>query len=628
MKSKSPSPQEFTASPSTAGNSLSTAVAVESVVARDLRDIPMRQLNRPPPCVEVHHESDGTTYVSCGYPFEPPDGLLIDCIGRAAAMRPDVTFLAERGPDRRWRRWTYAQALDDTAAVATWFIRNGFGPDGPPVMILSENSVRHALLMFGALRAGATVVPVSPSYSLDSDLGRLGHALDLIEPGLVYAQDPARYGPALERAAAPRRRLIRGDVDLARMLRDVDNGAVAARRDEINADTVAKILLTSGSTGQPKGAVNTHGNLIAATQMARQVGEPFDPARVHTVLDWLPWHHTYGGNANLNGVLRVAGTMYIDGGRPLPGRFDETIANLREISPTVFGCVPAAYAMLADALERDTELRRNFFKNLRGLSYGGALLPYALWERMQRLAAAELGERLPFGTGWGMTETTALGASVYWNVERSGLIGLPLPGSTLKLVPSGDRYEMRIKGPQIMARYHRNPGLNAEAFDDEGFFRTGDAVRWIDGAEPLSGLEFAGRLAEDFKLQSGTWVQAGNLRRDLLESLQPLAAELVIAAPDRPWLGALVWLAPGIAQSADVRAQLAARLEVFNQARKGGSTQVARLLLLKDPPSPSAGEITDKRSINMARVLERRAHDVETLYAEPRGPRVIVQPEL
>jgi feruloyl-CoA synthase len=610
-----------------AGVSNDKATAAPSSAMRSLRDFPMRTLNRPPPKVDVHHGADGTTYVSCGYPFEPPDGLLIDYIGRAAAMRPDVPFLAERGPDRRWRRWTYAQALDDTAAVATWFIRNGFDPNGPPIMILSENSIRHALLTFGALRAGTTVVPVSPSYSLDTDLGRLGYALDLIEPGLVYAQDPARYGPALERVAAPGRRVVRGDAGLAPMLQEVDEAAVAARRREINADTVAKILLTSGSTGQPKGAVNTHGNLIAATQMARQVGEPLDPARVHTVLDWLPWHHTYGGNANLNGVLRVAGTMYIDGGRPLPGRFDETIENLREISPTAFGCVPAAYAMLAEALEQDADLRRGFFKNLRALSYGGAVLPDTLWERMQRLAVAELGERLPFGTGWGMTETTAIGASVYWNVERSGLIGLPLPGVTMKLVPTSDRHELRVKGPQIMARYHRDDALNAQAFDDEGFFRTGDAVRWIDPAQPIAGLEFAGRLAEDFKLQSGTWVHASLLRRDLLEALQPLAAELVIAAPDRPWVGALVWLQSGLMDSAEVRGRLARRLAAFNRGRHGTSGHIARLLILHDPPSPAAGEITDKRSINMRRVLGRRAADVAALYAEPPSSGAILPSE-
>ena len=584
----------------------------------------MRTLNRPPPKVDVRRGDDGVVYVSSGYAFEPPDGLLIDFLGRNAAMRPDVTFLAERGADRQWRRLSYAQALRDTAAIATWFIRNGFGPGGTAAMILSENSIAHALLTFGALRAGVTVVPVSPSYSLESDFMRLDHALDLIHSGFVFAQDATRYSAALARAAAPGRRIVRGDNEFADLLREVDDAAVAERRQQINGDTVAKILLTSGSTGKPKGAVNTHGNLIAATQMARQVAEPFDPARIHTVLDWLPWHHTYGGNANLNGVLRVAGTMYIDGGRPLAGRFDETIANLREVSPTVFGSVPAAYAMLADALERDADLRQNFFKNLRALSYGGALLPNELWERMQRLAVTELGERLPFGTGWGMTETTAIGASVYWNVERSGLIGLPVPGVTLKLVAAGDRYEMRIKGPQIMVRYHRNDPLNAAAFDDEGFFRTGDAVRWIDSRQPLAGLEFAGRLAEDFKLQSGTWVQAGNLRRELLDALQPFAGELVIAAPDRPWLGALVWLGTGVAPSDEVREQLAERLAVFNGARKGSSEQIARLLLLSEPPSPSAGEITDKRSINLQRVLERRAPDVAILYAEPADTRVVL----
>jgi feruloyl-CoA synthase len=589
--------------------------------ARDLRDIPMRKLNRPPPRIELRDGPDGVTYVGSGYALETSDELLIDYIERGSAIRPDQTFLAERGQDRQWRRLTYRQALRDTAAVATWLIRQGFGPDSAPVMILSENGIEHALLLFGAMRAGATVVPVSPSYALDSDLSRLGYVLDMVEPGLVYAREADRYDKALKYVAAPGRHLL-SSAAFDELLRDVDDAAVAKRRKEITGDTVAKILLTSGSTGQPKGAVNTHANITLGSQMTRQMAEPFDPERVHTVLDWLPWHHTFGGNAVLNGVLRVTGTLYVDGGRPLPGRFNETIENLREISPTGFGSVPAAYAMLADALERDADLRRNFFKNLRGLSYGGAVLPQTIWERMQRLAVMELGERLPFGTGWGMTESTATGTSVHWNVERSGLIGLPLPGATLKLVPSGDRYELRIKGPHIMARYHRNDELNRAAFDDEGYFRTGDAVRWIDPAEPLSGLEFAGRLAEDFKLQSGTWVQAGILRRDLVDALQPLIYEAVIAAPDRPWLGALVWL--GAANGGDLRTRLAERLAVFNRARKGSSTQIARLLILSEPPSPSAGEITDKRSINLRCVLERRAADVAALYAEPLDPRIIV----
>lgn len=596
----------------------------QTTAPASLRDVPMRVLNRPPPTVELREGADGILYVTSGYPFEPPRELLIDFLAHSAAIRPDVTFLAERDATRQWRRLTYAAAMRDTAAIATWLIRRGFGPDGPPVMILSENSIEYALLMFGALRAGAPVAPVSPAYSLEGDLGRLGYALELIEPGLVFARDANGYASAISRAAAPGRHIITS-AEFPSLLGDVDEAAVAARREQITRDTVAKILLTSGSTGHPKGAVNTHGNLAAAVQMMRQVGEPFDPTRVHTVLDWLPWHHTYGGNANLNGVMRIAGTMYIDGGRPLPGRFDETIANLREISPTFFASVPAAYVMLADALERDAELRRNFFKNLRGLSYGGAVLPEALWERMQRLAVMELGERLPFGTGWGMTETTAIGVSVHWNVERTGLIGLPLPGAVMKLIPTGDRFELRLKGPHVMARYHRNDALNAAAFDEEGFFRTGDAVRWVDPAQPLAGLEFAGRLAEDFKLQSGTWVQAGILRLELLQSLQPLVVDLVIAAPDRPWLGALVWLAPAAAARPDeTRRALAERLAAFNRGRKGSSTQIARLLVLAEPPSPSAGEVTDKRSINMRRVLERRAADVDSLYDAPADPRIVV----
>lgn len=590
----------------------------------DLRDVPMRKLNRPPPTVVVRDGPNGVQYVSSAYPFEGSDDeVIVDYLQRAASTRPDVTFLAERGSDRAWRRLTYAAALRGTAAIATWLIRHGFGPNRPPVMILSENSIEHALLTFGALRAGATVVPVSPSYSLDSNLARLRYALDLVEPGLVYAREPTRYAAALECATAPGRHIVAGAAAFEAMLKDVDEAAVAARRREINGDTAAKILLTSGSTGWPKGVVNTHRNLVAAVQMVKQVAEPPEPDRISTVLDWLPWHHTFGGNSNLNNLLRLQGTMYIDGGRPLPGKFDETIENLREISVTSFGCVPAAYAMLAEALERDADLRRNFFKNLRFLSYGGAVLPNALYERMQRLAVMELGERLPFGTGWGMTETTAIGSGVFWNVDRSGLIGLPQPGVTLKLVPFADRYELRIKGPHVMARYYRNDELNAAAFDEENFFCTGDSVRWLNPAQPLEGLEFAGRLAEDFKLQSGTWVQAGIVRNELITALQPLVSELVIAAPDRPWLGALVWLGETASKIPDVRVRLAERLAAFNRQRKGSSTQIMRLLVLAEPPSMAEGEITDKRSINLRRALERRADDVALLYAEPRNPRVI-----
>ncbi len=584
-------------------------------------DIPMRTLDRPAPRIEVRTEKDGVVYLSCAIPFEEGLPTLIEHLQHAQQIRPETTFLAERTSTREWRRLTYREAWRQSAAIATWLIRRGFGPDRPGVMILSENSIEHALLTFGALRAGAPVIPVSPTYSFGADLDRLRYALELIEPGLVFARDAPRYTRALEFASRPGRAIVTGDT-FAELLRDTDEAAVAARRREITRDTIAKILLTSGSTGRPKGVVNTHGNLAAAVQMIRLVSEPFEEGRTNTIVDWLPWHHTYGGNSQLNSTVAWAGSLYIDDGRPMPGQFEATVANLREISPTGFGCVPGVYPFLASALERDADFRHQFFKNLRWLSYGGALLPQPLWDRMQKLAVQELGERLPFGTGWGMTETTATGVAVYWNMTRTGLVGLPQPGVVLKLVPANDRLELRIKGPHVMPRYYRNDALNLEAFDAEGFFRTGDAVRFLDPERPIEGLEYAGRIAEDFKLLSGTWVQASILRRDLVAALAPWVADAVITAPHQPYLGALVWLT--VPEDGAVRSLLAQRLAAFNSTRQGSADTIARLLILKTPPSAEAGEVTDKRSINQRCALERRAGDVATLYAEPVDAAVIL----
>ncbi len=589
---------------------------------RPLHEYPMRTLDRPAPCVEVRHGADGMVYLTCGLRYEPGLPSLMDYLARAAELRPNTTFLAERDSSKQWRRLTYAAASRATAAVATWLIRKGFGPDTAPLMILSENSIDHALLMLGAMRAGVAVVPVSPTYSFGQDLRRLGYALQLTRPSLVYAGDAVRYAPALEyvKTQAPGTATIAGD-EFIELLQTLDAAAVAARRPLIKDDTIAKILLTSGSTGRPKGVINTHGNIAGAIQMVRLISEPFNPERTNTVVDWLPWHHAFGGNAQFNGVLSLAGTLYIDTGRPVPGLFQATIENLREISPTNFGCVPAAFGMLAAALERDADLRQRFFKNMRALGYGGALLPQPIWERMQRVAVQEIGEQLPFGTGWGMTETTATGVAVYWNTERTGLLGLPQPGARLKLVPIGDRMELRIKGPHIMSGYYRADALNAAAFDEEGYFGTGDAVRWVDATRPIEGLEFAGRIAEDFKLLSGTWVQASILRRDLVEALQPFVSDAVICAPDHPWLWALVWLtAP---DEARLRVGLAQKLAAFNHARQGSADTIARLLILNDPPSAETGEITDKRSINQRLAMERRASEVVLLYADHLDSRIV-----
>ena len=580
----------------------------------------MRSLNRPKPEVTAERRGDGTLILSS--PRALPDNLplMIDLLGRAAERRPDVTWLAERrGPDRAWQRLTYAEAWAKTGAVASWLIAQGYGPASKPLAILSDNSLENALFLFGALRAGALVAPVSPNYSTAGDFTRLDHVLSIVEPSLVFVQDSRDYGAALDRAAARGARIVTVDgkcgLPFGALTNSSIDAAVAERRTHITADTPAKILFTSGSTGLPKGVLNTHGNLAAGAEMIRMVGEPLDDQRIAVTLDWLPWHHTWGGNANLNSIVRIAGSMYIDGGRPIPGRFEETLENLRELSPSSFGNVPMAYPLLLAALERDADLRGKFFKNMRSLGYGGALLPQESFDRLQGTATAELGERLPFGCGWGMTETTSTGLMVYWNVDRSGLLGLPQPGSLAKLVPAGDRYELRVKGPHVMAGYYGNAAATAEAFDEEGFFRTGDAARWVDEMRPEAGIAFAGRVSEEFKLASGTWVRATTLRTELFDALQPYVRELVIAAPDRPWLGALVWLDPA-ACTGDWRADLARRLRKFNEGRSGSSTRIRRLLPLETPPSVADGEVTDKRSINARRVLERRASDVAKLYSE------------
>ena len=596
---------------------------------------PLLALDRPPPSVRVEPRRDGTLIVGSGISFAPQPRLVIDLLADAALAHPGRTFLAARGPDRAWRHLTYAEAEARSDAVAAWMIANGIVM-GDRVLILSENSLAHAMINFGALRAGAIVVPISPNYALADDPALLLHVARLVEPRLIFADDSRRYGRALATLSGMAEHVVTVDggaieggtgVPFDHLTATPAGVAVAMRRREITPETPGKILFTSGSTGLPKGAINTHGNMASGARMLGQVAEPPRPERPSVLLCWLPWHHVFGGNVHVHNTLRTAGTLFIDEGRPVPERFGRTIDNLREVSPSGFSSVPAAYVMLADALERDAGLRRGFFANLRSLSYGGALLPQDLCDRLQRLAVAETGYRISFSTGWGMTETSGTGISCYWNIERTGMIGLPLPGTTLKLVPiEAERYEVRIKGPNVLAGYYRRPDLDAQAFDEEGFFRTGDAAAWSDASRPEDGIRFAGRLAEQFKLQTGSWVQGGQVRQAVLEALRPLARDVVVAGPDRPYLGALVWLdgpLDGAGAAAAVAAELERGLRRYNDRVDGASRRVRRLIVVDEPLSIAAGELTDKRSVNQRRVLERRAEAVERLYAEPRAPGVV-----
>lgn len=590
---------------------------------------------RPPPTAAIDRRDDGTTLVRSEYALALRPPLVIDVLEAQARAIGDRVFLAERDADGAWRRTSYAAFEARTAALATGLMRAGVAI-GDRVAIVAENSIDHAAVAFAAMRCGATATSLSTTLAALPDSAPFARLAAQVGARVVFFSSARAFVRAVEIIARSNALIVTGDGDhgiaLASLAASIDRSALSARRAQIDERTPAKLFFTSGSTGSPKGVINTHGNLAAGMAMYGQVADTSDAPLA--LLDWLPWSHVYGGNVQVHEVLRAGGTLTIDAGRPTPERFAQTLANLREVSPTLYGSVPAAFAMLATALEADTTLRDRFFTRLRGLRYGGGALPQETFERMQALAHAATGRAIGFSSGWGMTETSGCGVSCYWDVNRAGMLGLPLPGVTLKLVPidaeRAERAELRIRGPQVFAGYlapiARAIELEpiAQAFDDEGYFRTGDAVVWADPAQPLAGLAFAGRLAEQFKLATGTWVQAGSVRIALLDALAPLAREVVVAAPDRPWLGALVWVEAATLHDAPRRQALAALLARYNAGAGGSSRRIERVVLVEAPLSIAQGEITDKRTVNQRRVLERRADTLAQLYADPPPANVLV----
>jgi len=516
-------------------------------------------------------------------------------------------------------------------------------PPAKPVVVLSDNSLDHLVLELACLHVGRAFCPVTSGYSrlAQGDFTRIHGILATLEPALIYAHDAPTYAPVLERAPVAARAVyshgagtVPGALSFATLLATRETPAVAAAFAAVGPDTHAKYLLTSGSTGHPKVVVNTQRMLTANQQMLRQTLR-FTERDKPVLLDWLPWSHTFGGNHNKFLVMRSGGTMYIDDGRPLPGLIDKTIAHLRNPdvpAPTLHFNVPKGYDMMLPALEADPELARRFFGQLRMVFYAGAGMPQATWQRLEAVAARVRDvatDPVWFTTSWGSTETAPANTFAHWKLDRAGVIGLPMPGCEIKFVPVGGdpagKLEMRLRGPHIFPGYRGNEAATKDAFDEEGFYRIGDAGYLQDEADPASGIVFNGRVAEDFKLTSGTWVSVGTLRLHLVTALAPLAQDAVITGHDRNEIGALVFLTEAARKlpADELRTQVQAALRRIRAEGGGSSHTPTRLLLLPDAPNMAAGEITDKGYINQRLALQRRAAEVEALYARPADARVI-----
>jgi len=585
--------------------------------------------------------ADGSTLVVSRERLEDYPARITDRLLEWAERAPERTLVAKRVRGGDWRRVSWRDAVQSARAIAQALLDRDVSVDRP-VVILSDNDIEHLLLALGAMLAGVPFAPVSPAYSLVSqDFGKLRHILGMLTPGLVFASD-ARYAKAIA-AVVPRDAEVvlsegtlegRASTPFAALLATAPTAAVDAAHARVGADTIAKFLFTSGSTKLPKGVINTQRMLCANQQMIRQCFRAL-AEEPPVLVDWLPWNHTFGGNHDIGIVLYNGGTLYIDEGKPTPALIGETLRNLREIAPTIYFNVPKGFEEIANALEVDPLLRKTFFSRVRMFFFAGAGLAQPVWDKLDRLAEQECGERIRMLTGLGMTETAPFAICANAHEVKSGHIGLPAPGVELKLVPIGDKHEVRYRGPNVTPGYWRAPEQTAEHFDDEGFYCSGDAAKPMDPARPEIGFAFDGRIAEDFKLSTGTFVSVGPLRAKIVAAGDPLVQDVVIAGINRDDIGILLFPRPDACRAfadAPADARLTSvladeRVRTFFQrlvdglwsTGTGSATRVARALVLVEPPSIDRGEITDKGSINQRAVLTHRAADVERLYAGGSG---------
>jgi feruloyl-CoA synthase len=590
--------------------------------------------------VALREQADGSLLLRSPEQLREYPPTIVHSVRAWAAAGPDHLMVAERGADGSWRTCSYGAAVAAADAIGQGLLERGMGPEHP-LLVLSGNSINHLLVMLGAMTAGVPVAPVSIAYSLQSrDHARIRAIAELISPGAVFAEDAELFGPALDALGRVPAIVSSGSragaARLAELAACTPGHLVADAFTGLRGDSVAKILFTSGSTGWPKGVLNTHRMLASNQQMIRQVW-PILTAERPVIVDWLPWSHTFGGNHNVGMMITNGGTIYIDGGRPMPGLFEQSVVNLSDVAPTIYFNVPAGYAQLVPALEADPELARHFFSRLRLLFNAAAALPSALRDRLGDLTAKVSDHAIPVTGGWGTTETSPAVLMANFDYTDARCIGTPMPGIEVKLAPAEDAYEIRVKGSNVTPGYFGRPDLTAEAFDDQGFYRSGDAVTFADAADPDAGLVFRSRIAEDFKLVTGTFIRVGAVRNALL-SAAPVLSDAVITGENRERVSALAWLNPVEARSllgADIplggelvaheilRDVLGDLLAVHNEM-VGSASRIERLLVLGRPADLEAGEITDKGYINQRQVLKNRAELMELLYTEPPPPGVII----
>ena len=607
----------------------------------------MRPVNIGPSDTIVRKADDGTIYMESPFPLGPYAVKITERLEHWAGAAPDRTYLAERTASGDWRRVSYREALTTVRSLAQAILDRRLSPDRP-IVILSGNGIDHALLALAAMYAGVLYAPVAPAYSLQArEFTTLRHIFGRMEPGLVFAADGAAFERALADAMPAGCELVvststPASIPATRfsdLAATPPTPAVDAAHARVTADTIAKILFTSGSTGRPKGVINTQRMLCSNQEQLRSVFRFLTDAPP-VLCDWLPWNHTAGGNHNFGIVLYNGGTLYIDEGKPTPGLFTATVRNLREVPCTAHFTVPRFYELLMPYLRDDAELRKTFFSELKLLFYAAAGLGQRFWDELRDVSIAACGEELLIMTGLGATETAPFALCTGTDGAFAGMIGLPVSGMQLKLAPVGDKLEGRVRGPNIAPGYYKDDELTQAAFDEEGYYKLGDGMRFVDEANPKRGLIFDGRLAEDFKLSTGTWVSVGPLRARVMAAAGGLVQDVVIGAPDRDYVTALLFPSPHLAREVagaapdaplaevlahpEVRRRFEAALRRLAAESTGSTTFVARAMVMVDPPSVEAREITDKGSLNQKAVLAHRAALVDELYATSPSARVIL----